>query len=120
MKIIDKVNFGLKEIVNAESATLVLKNFGNKQTKINGILIGSKEEIIEETGEIKNTKIGVIKTDKGELISSISPTAIGSMETIISAYKDAEMLGEIEKGIDIMIKSSKSAKGRDFYYLELL
>jgi hypothetical protein len=120
MKIVQKVNFSLKETINAESATNVLKNLAGQQLKVNGLLIGVKEEADEETGELKTTKIGVLKTVSGELVSSISPTVIGSIETIISAYEEQGMLEEIKSGIDVLVKASKSAKNREFFHLELL
>lgn len=120
MKTKSKVNFSLKEIINAESATTVLKNLAGKQVKVNGFLIGSKEDVDSDTGEVKEIQIGVLKTVDGELISSISPTVINSIETIIDTYTENNLLQEIEAGIDIIIKADKSAKGRDFFHLELL
>jgi hypothetical protein len=120
MKVLVNVNFGLKEVINSESATTVLKNLANKKVKVTGLLVANKDDIDEETGEVKNIKIGVLKTSDGELISSISPTVIGSMETIVTTYTDMNILEEIPKGIDILIKSAKSAKGREFFHLVLI
>jgi hypothetical protein len=120
MKVLQKVNFSLKETINAESATTVLKNLPNTIVKVTGFLIGTKENIDAETGEVSNVKIGVLKTQEGELISSISPTVIGSIETIISTYEEMGLTSEIERGIDVCIKSAKSAKNREFFHLELV
>jgi hypothetical protein len=119
MKVLKQVNFGLKEIINAESATTVLKNMSNETVKITGLMVATKEDLNEETGEIKTLKVGVLKTQEGELISSISPTVIGSIETIITTYEDMGIIEDISKGIDVQIKSAKSGKGREFFHLEL-
>ena len=119
MKILSKVNFTLKEIINSESATKVIKDFAGHELAVTGFLIGEKEDVDSETGELKNVKIGVIKTQDGELISSISPTVIGSIDTIINVYTEANLIGEIESGIPLIVKSNKSAKKREFYNLEL-
>lgn len=120
MKIVQNVNFQLKEIVNCETATTTINSLNNKEIIVTGFLIGLKETIEEETGEVKNLKIGVLKTDDGQLISTISPTVINSMETIINAYKDIDQLDEIGKGLLIGIKTAKSTKSRNFIFLELI
>ena len=119
MKILNNVNFGLKEIVNSESAVKTVKEYTGKTLKVTGILIGVKEELDSESGELKTTRVVVLKEQNGELISSISPTVIGTAETIISAYAENNLTSEIEKGIDVNICSSKSGKGREFYFLQL-
>jgi hypothetical protein len=81
-------------------------------------MVATKEDISED-GEIKTLKVGVLKTQSGELISSISPTVIGSIETIITTYEDMGIIEDIAKGIDVQIKSAKSGKGREFFHLEL-
>lgn len=120
MKVNKKVNFGLKEIINAGSATEVVKNFSGKKLIVTGLLIAVKEDVDGDTGELTTTEIGVLKTKDGKLISSISPTVLNSIDTIINTYTDAGMLEDIEKGIEVMIKADKSAKGREFFHLELL
>lgn len=120
MKILNNVNFNLKEIVNSETATTPINTMMNKEVIATGLLVGLKEDIDNETGEVKTLKVGVIKIDEGNLLSTISPTVINSIETIVNAYTDADMLGEIKEGIAIAIKSAKSGKNRDFIFLELL
>lgn len=120
MKILHNVNFSLKEMVNSETATTPINLIKGEKILVKGILIGTKEEVSDETGEVKTLKIGVLKKDDGQLISTISPTVINSMETIINAYKECEQLAEIEKGIDIAIETGKSSKNRDFIFLELI
>lgn len=120
MKILKKVNFSLKETINSESATTVLNTLANQQIKICGLLIGTKDDVEPDSGEIMTIKIGVLKTIDNELISTISPTAIGSIETIIDAYESEGILNEIEEGITVNVKSSKSAKNREFFHLELI
>lgn len=119
MEILSKVNFTLKETINAGSATNVLKNYAGKVLKVTGLMIAKKTELDEETGEIKETKIGVLKTPE-ELISSISPTTLGSIDTIINVFTENNMLADIEKGIDVQVKAGKSGKNREFFYLELV
>lgn len=120
MKIVQNVNFKLKEMVNSETATTPINLIKGENILVTGILIGIKEEVDNETGEIKSLKVGVIKKDDGQLISSISPTVINSMETIINAYTECDQISEIEKGIDVAIKTGKSSKNRDFIFLELI
>ena len=118
MKVSQKVNFSLKEIVNAQSTTNVIKDYVGETLKLTGILIANKEDVDQDTGDIKTTKVVVLKTDK-ELISSISPTLASSAETIISAYDENGILDDIAKGIDVIISSSESSKGREFFFLTL-
>lgn len=121
MKTIKNVNFSLKETINSESATTVLKTLVNQTLKVNGLLVAEKQEVDEETGESKTLKIGVLKTTDGQLISSISPTVTNSIESIINAYTDGGLLEEFKNdGVEIKICSSKSSKGRDFFFLELV
>jgi len=117
MNILKKVNFGLKEIVNSESATKVIKNYGGQTLKVNGILIGVKDNV-DEDGVVKTIKVVVLKSGD-DLISSISPTVVNSAETIISAYEDNKLTEEIVAGIDITVASAKSGKGREFFFLQL-
>lgn len=117
MNIIKNVNFGLKEIVNSESATKVMKNYGGQTLKVTGILVGTKDDA-DEDGVVKTIKVAVLKT-ADELISSISPTVVNSAETIVSAYEGANLLSEIEAGIDVTVVKGKSAKGREFFFLTI-
>jgi hypothetical protein len=120
MKILNNVNFGLKEIVNCETATTPLNTVKNTDVKVTGFLIGAKDDVDSETGEVKSLKVGVIKLEDGQLVSTISPTVINSIETMINAYKEIDQLGEIEKGLEVSIKTGRSSKNRDFMFLELL
>lgn len=119
MKILNKINFNLKETVNSESATLIMKNFGGQVLKTTGILIGTKDDLDSDTGEVKEIKVAILKTATGELISSISPTVVNSAETIVNAYTDANLLADFDAGVEIQVCSGKSGKGREFFFLQL-
>lgn len=119
MKTIENLGFGMKDIINAECGTKVLKNFADKTVLVKGFLIADKEDVNEETGETKVLKISVLKCND-MLISSVSPTVANCVETIIDTFKSNKLEKTIlNDGVKIKVKSDKTSKGRDFFYLEL-
>jgi predicted small secreted protein len=113
MDILKKANMSLKESINAGNAVEVVKNYAGQTLNVTGALIALKEEV-DEQGEVTTTKIGVLKGDD-KLISSISNTVINSIDTYINSLGEEEF----KKGIPVKVCSSKSAKGREFFFLEL-
>lgn len=108
MRIKKNVNFGMNEVINSESATQTIADFAGKTVTLSGILFAEKDE---ETG-IKT--VVVMKTDAG-LITSISPTVINSLETLVGAYEEFGKLADLEAGIKVTVNAQQSASKRTFY-----
>lgn len=119
MKVLRKVNFDMKDIINANNCVNTINHNGQATLTVTGFLTGTNEEIETETGELTTKTIGVLKTNDG-MFSTISPTVISSINSILDAYEEAEVLDDISKGIQIKISSAKSSKSREFFYLEII
>lgn len=114
MKATTNIGFSMKEVINSESATQTMSDVAGKTLKVTGILIGEK---VDNEGEKKT--VAVMKTDAG-LITTISPTVLNALDTIVNAYESAGALAELEQGITVIVNVKKSANKREFYTLEVV
>lgn len=83
---------------------------------LTGAIVFRREESDEETGEVKTTTACAIKSKDNNFYSSISQTVLKSLDTILETFEQSE----IEQGIEIAIKTSKSNKGREFFFIDLV
>ena len=105
-----------KDLVKANNAVLGFKDCIGEPITMVGVVIYSKEEVDEKTGDITAKTVSAIKKADGEFITSVSPTVKNSLDMIIETYSEEE----IKAGIEVVIKSKKSNTGRDFLYIDLV
>lgn len=111
---IKAVNFTKKDEINSMSSTPLQKVTGNT-VHVLGAAITERPD--EATGEDK--KVGLLVTEEFGTLSTISGTAIKSLDMIIDYMTDLEGEESDEKVI-VNIKSAKSNSGRDFITLEIV
>lgn len=116
MELIVNITSDKKDLVKANNAVDGFKDFVGEIIKMTGVIIYTKEDVNEKTGEIERKTVSAIKKDDGEFITSISPTVKNSLDMVVQTYSEEE----IKAGIDVVIKSKKSNGGRDFLYLDLV
>ena len=116
MEILVNVSESKKDLVKAWNTTTMAKDVIGEQFKMTGAIIYKKEELDQSTGECSVKTVCCIKREDGEFISTISPTVENSLQLIVNSYDKEEIL----QGIDVVIKSKKSSKGRDFIYIDLV
>ena len=115
MEILVNTTNSKKDVVKAGNATTTVKELKGKKEKMTGCVVYTREQVDGETGEVKNIKATAIRLSDGEYASSISPTVYESVALILATFTP----DEVAKGIDIIIKAKKSAKGREFFYIDL-
>lgn len=111
---IKAVNFTKKDEINSMSSTPLQKVTGNT-VHVLGAAITERPD--ESTGEDK--KVGLLVTEEFGTLSTISGTAIKSLDMIIDYMTDLEGDNSDEQ-VHVNIKSSKSNSGRDFITLEIV
>jgi hypothetical protein len=114
MEILVNISSDKKDLVKAGNAVTGFKDCIGNVIKMTGAIIYTKEEE-NDKGVMETKTVTAIKDDKGEFITSISPTIKNSLEMITNTYDE----DEIKTGIDVIIKSKKSNGGRDFLYIDL-
>ena len=107
-------NFTKKDEINSMSSTPLQKITGNTATVI-GAAITERPD--EATGEPK--KVGILVTEEFGTLSTISGTAMKSLEMIIE-YMEELKENEDTTPVVINIKAAKSNSGRDFITLEIV
>ena len=108
-------NFTKKDEINSVSAT-PLQQAKNENLTITGCAITLRED--EETHEEK--KVGLLSTAEHGMMSTISGTALKSLDIIIDYMADLEADEELGEGVEALVKVGKSNAGREFITLELL
>lgn len=111
MKILVNTSLDKKDIAKATTTNESLKDHAGKQVTIKNIIAYQKEN---EDGSI--TKIYAVDTAEAGWLMTNSPTVKDVLDVILESY-EAE---EIRAGIPIIIKSGKSAKNREFFFLEIV
>ena len=113
---INAVNFTKKDEINSMSSTPLQKVTGSTVTVL-GAAITERPD--ESTGEAK--KVGILVTEEYGTLSTISGTAIKSLDMIIDYMTDLQG-DESTKDETVMvnIKSAKSNSGREFITLEIV
>lgn len=114
MEIIRKTFEDKKDIVNARNTVESIKKLKNKTVKMVGFMtyIDIQEN---DNGELVDVNAFTIKTDDGKFYSSISKTALDSLNTIVELFPD----DEIRAGIDVTIETHNSNSGREFLTIGL-
>lgn len=107
-------NFTKKDEINSMSSTPLQKVSGNTATVI-GCAITERPD--EQTGESK--RVGIVVTQEFGTLSTISGTAMKSLEMIIDYMQELKDDGD-DSPVVVNIKSSKSNSGRDFLTLEIV
>ncbi len=113
---IKAVNFTKKDEINSMSSTPLQKVTGETVHVLGAALT---ERPDEQTGEAK--KVGILVTEEFGTLSTISGTAIKSLDMIIDYMTD--LTGDPETADEkvlVNIKSAKSNSGRDFITLEIV
>ena len=109
-------NFTKKDEINSMSSTPLQKVSGNTAT-VTGCAITERPD--EATGEPK--KVGILVTEEFGTLSTISGTAIKSLDMIIDYMTDMTTDAEGEAvTVQVNIRSAKSNSGRDFLTLEIV
>lgn len=116
MEILKSTLTNKKDVVKANNTVNTVKELKDKTLTLTGAIVFRREEADEETGEVKTTTACVIKSKDNNFYSSISQTVLKSLDTILETFEQSE----IEQGIDIAIKTSKSNKGREFFFIDLV
>ena len=113
---IKAVNFTKKDEINSMSST-PLQKLAGETVHVTGAAITERPD--ETTGEAK--KVGILVTQEFGTLSTISGTAIKSLDMIIDYMTD--LTGDPETADEkvlVNIKSAKSNSGRDFITLEIV
>ena len=88
------------------------KNSAHKMEKDLMITVVDCDSFKDVTKDGIEVDVSVLKSENGEMFSSISKTVHQSLSML------KEILEEDEK-VDVMVRESKSANGRDFLHLEI-
>lgn len=108
------VNFTKKDEINAMSSTPLQKVAG-QMLEVLGAAITERPD--ETTGEVK--KVGIIISKEFGALSTISGTAIKSLDMIID-YMNELKDSQDDTPVIINAKTSKSNAGREFLTLEIV
>lgn len=112
---IKSINFTKKDEVNSVSAT-PLQQAKAEHITIKGAAITERPD--EETGDV--VRVGLISTAEHGMMSTISGTALKSLDIIIDYMADLEADEELGEGVEALVEVGKSNAGREFITLELL
>lgn len=107
-------NFTKKDEINSMSSTPLQKVSGNTATVL-GCAITERPD--EATGEAK--RVGIVVTEEFGTLSTISGTALKSLDMIIDYMTELHDSGD-DSSVVVNIKASKSNSGRDFLTLEIV
>lgn len=107
-------NFTKKDEINSMSSTPLQKVSGNTATVL-GCAITERPD--EATGEAK--RVGIVVTEEFGTLSTISGTALKSLDMIIDYMTELHDSGD-DSPVIVNIKASKSNSGRDFLTLEIV
>ena len=107
-------NFTKKDEINSMSSTPLQKVTGNNCHVLGGAIT---ERADESTGEPK--KVGILVTEEFGTLSTISGTAIKSLDMILDYMTELSESGD-DSDVIVNIKSAKSNSGRDFITLEIV
>lgn len=111
---INAFNFTKKDEINSMSSTPLQQVSGNTATVL-GCAITERPD--EQTGESKT--VGIVVTKEFGTLSTISATALKSLDMIIDYMTD--LAGdEDDTPVVVNIKASKSKNGREFLTLEIV
>lgn len=108
------VKFTKKDEINAMSSTPLQKVAG-QMLEVLGAAITERPD--ETTGEDK--KVGIIISKEFGALSTISGTAIKSLDMIIDYMTDLEA-DQDNTPVIVSVKTSKSNAGREFLTLEIV
>ena len=108
------VNFTKKDEINAMSSTPLQKVAG-QMLEVLGAAITERPD--ETTGEVK--KVGIIISKEVGALSTISGTALKSLDMIIDYMQELADSGD-DTPVVVNVKASKSNSGRDFLTLEIV
>lgn len=106
---IKAVNFSRKDEINATSATPLQNAKNETVTMIGGAI---SERLDDATGEM--IKVGLITTEEYGVMSTISKTAIRSLDLIIDYINEDK-----PEKVEVNVCARKSNAGREFITLEL-
>ena len=109
MQIINNTAADKKDIAKATTTNLALKDYVDQILTVTDIITYEKEN---SNG---TNHIYTVKTNEGWMMSN-SDTVKDVIDTVLCSYTP----DEIHAGIDVKVKTAKSSKGRDFYFLEIL
>lgn len=116
MKVLVNISESKKDLVKAGNTTRMFKDVIGEKITMTGAIIYEKDEVNDKTGEVETKKVCCVRDEKGEYISTISPTVENSLQLIVASYEPEE----IKAGLPIEVKSKKSNGGRDFIYIDLV
>ena len=111
---INAVNFTKKDEINSMSSTPLQKVTGNT-VHVTGAAITERPD--EATGEGK--RVGIVVTEEFGTLSTISGTALKSLDMIIDYMQELADSGD-DTPVVVNVKASKSNSGRDFLTLEIV
>ena len=113
---IKAVNFTKKDEINSMSSTPLQKVKG-ETVHVLGAAITERPD--EATGEDK--KVGILVTEEFGTLSTISGTAIRSLDMIIDYINDLQADEETkDEPVLVSIKAAKANSGREFITLEIV
>lgn len=107
-------NFTKKDEINSMSAT-PLQKLKDQSMEVIGAAITERAD--EQTGEEK--KVGLLVTKEFGTLSTISGTAIKSLDMIIDYMNELKEDND-DTPVIINVRSAKSNAGRDFITLEII
>lgn len=94
-----------KDLFNAKNSSKKME----KDLMITVIDCDSFKDITKDGVEVN---VSVLKSENGEMFSSISKTIYQSLDMLTDIISD-------EGKVNVIVRESKSANGRDFYHLEI-
>lgn len=107
-------NFTKKDEINSMSST-PLQKIAGQTCEVTGCAITERPD--ESTGEEK--RVGILVTKEFGTLSTISGTAMKSLDMIID-YMQELVDSNDDTPVIVTIKSSKSNSGREFLTLEIV
>lgn len=102
------IGFEKKDMMNAKSASIALKDIAGETIEINGIVTG---DIVDNEGEKRNAMY--LKGTDGSYYCSISATCMRLTD-------DIESIIEEEGSVKVKVVGRKAKSGRDFISLIVL
>lgn len=119
MKFIEKVNVhDRSDLSKSVNALETLGAYSGKTINVKGGVVYEYDEVDETTGEIRAKRILSLKTDDG-YIGTNSATAIKTFSQIVAIFSETGGIDDFKEGVNIVVKSSRGQKNREFTYLEL-
>ena len=116
MEIVKKIIQDRKDVVSANHAVKSLTDLPKDKIYNFTSVVIFKDEDVTVDGEVNSKHICALKID-GEFYTTISPTVYDSLLAILDMYEENEIIeGE---GAEIILKTSKSNKCRQFLFLNV-